>query len=149
MMIKERKYQLGTRENREFLDQIREDLFAFGRRFPSPEGGSYYLGDDGTPWKERNRETYITCRMVHVYSIAKFLGKEAVDELIDAGLSGLTGELQDHTFGGWYTGVTPDGKGLPGKLCYAHAFDIGGVFCSFGGQTGSPGAVGACIKDLR
>lgn len=138
MMIKDRKYQLGTRENREFLEKIREDLFAFGRQFPSPEGSSYYLGDDGTPWKDRNRETYITCRMVHVYSIAKFLGKEAVDELIDAGLRGLNGELQDHTYGGWYTGVTSDGKGLPGKLCYAHAFVI--LAASSALLAGRPGA---------
>jgi len=124
MMIRERKYQLGTRENREFLEKIREDLFAFGRQFPSPEGSAYYLGDDGTPWKERNRETYITCRMVHVYTMAKYLGFEGADDLIDAGLKGLQGELKDQEYGGWYPGVTPEGKGLPDKLCYAHAFVI-------------------------
>jgi len=124
MMGEDRKYQLGTRENREFMEQIRENLFAFGRQFPSPEGGAYYLGDDGTPWKERNRETYITCRMVHVYTMAKYLGFEGADDLIDAGLKGLLGELKDREHGGWYPGVTPEGKGLPDKLCYAHAFVI-------------------------
>jgi len=124
MMIRERKYQLGTRENREFLEKIREDLFAFGRQFPSPEGSAYYLGDDGTPWKERNRETYITCRMVHVYTMAKYLGFDGADDLIDAGLKGLQGELKDQEHGGWYPGVTPEGKGLPDKLCSAHAFVI-------------------------
>ena len=67
-----KKYILGTKENESFLKEIREDLFRFGHQFPSPGGGSYYLGDDGTPWKERPRETWITSRMIHVYSIASF-----------------------------------------------------------------------------
>ena len=59
-----KKYMLGTVENEKFMKEIREDLFRFGHQFPSPGGGSYYLGDDGTPWKERPRETWITSRMV-------------------------------------------------------------------------------------
>ncbi len=45
------KYQIDTEENREFLKEIREGLFSFGHRFPSPGGSAYYLGDDGTPGK--------------------------------------------------------------------------------------------------
>ena len=51
----ERRYQLDTEENRIFLAEIRQNLLDFGRRFPSPGGGSYYLGDDGnmlTGWQE-------------------------------------------------------------------------------------------------
>ena len=43
------KYTIDTPENRQFLSEIRDTLFSFGRQFPSPGGGSYYLGDDGTP----------------------------------------------------------------------------------------------------
>lgn len=68
------KYQLGTKENEAFLADVREGLFSFGHNFPAPGGSSYYLGDDGTPWKDRNRETWITSRMAHVYSLASFLG---------------------------------------------------------------------------
>ena len=68
------KYQIDTKENAEFLKEVREGLLNFGHRFPSPGGGSYYLGDDGTPWMERSRETWITSRMVHVYSLGTFLG---------------------------------------------------------------------------
>ena len=46
------KYQIDTEENRRFLEEIRDSLLAFGRRFPSPGGSSWYLGDDGTPWKD-------------------------------------------------------------------------------------------------
>ena len=55
-----KKYQIDTEENKQFLRENAETLLAFGHKFPSPGGGSYYLGDDGTPWKDRNRETWIT-----------------------------------------------------------------------------------------
>ena len=118
------KYEINTKENREFLKASCEDLLNFGHRFPSPNGGSYYLGDDGTPWKDRNRETWITCRMAHVYSLGLMLGHEGSGELADAALKGLKGELRDEKNGGWYAGVTPEGDIVPNKQCYAHAFVI-------------------------
>ena len=50
-MIK--KYQIGTEENKQFLKEMGDQLLSFGHKFPSLGGGSYYLGDDGTPWKEK------------------------------------------------------------------------------------------------
>lgn len=47
--MENRKYMLGTEENKQFLKEIREGLLWFGHQFPSPGGSSYYLGDDGTP----------------------------------------------------------------------------------------------------
>ncbi len=132
------KYQIDTAENQKFLEEIRNTLLNFGHQFPSPGGGSYYLGDDGTPWKDRNRETWITCRMVHVYSMAKFLGHEGSDKLIDAGLNGLTGELHDKENGGWYAGLTAEGEIVPNKQCYAHAFVI--LASSSATLAGRPGA---------
>ena len=79
-----RKYQIDTAENKQFLKEMRDGLLFFGHRFPSPGGGSYYLGDDGTPWKDRPRETWITSRMAHVYSIGSFLGHPGSEELADA-----------------------------------------------------------------
>lgn len=119
-----RKYQIGTEENRTFLQEARENLLTFGHKFPSPEGGSYWLGDDGTPWKDRNRETWITARMVHVYSLGTLLGHPGSEELADAGLKGLLGELHDKEHDGWYAAVTADGKPMGPKQCYAHAFVI-------------------------
>ena len=137
-VINECKYQLDTKENKEFMEDIRNTLFRFGRNFPSPGGSSYYLGDDGTPWVERNRESYVTCRMVHVYSLAHMLGIENCEELIDAGLKGLHGELHDTANGGWYAGLTADGQFLPTKQCYAHAFVI--LAASSAVLVGRPGA---------
>ena len=124
MVVTEKKYQLGTAENQEFLQDVRDGLLSFGHQFPSPGGSSYYLGDDGTPWKERNRETWITSRMAHVYSIGSMLGHEGSEALADAALKGLRGELHDDQNGGWYAGLTKDNEIVPTKQCYAHAFVI-------------------------
>ena len=134
----QKKYQIGTPENRAFLAQNAEGLLTFGHRFPSPGGGSYYLGDDGTPWKDRSRETWITARMCHVYSLGVFLGHPGSAELADAALKGLCGELHDTENGGWYSGRTAEGGILPGKQCYAHAFVI--LAASSALLAGRPGA---------
>lgn len=122
--LMDRKYSIGTSENKAFQEEIREGLFRFGRKFPSPGGTSYYLGDDGTPWTDRNRDAYVTCRMVHVYTMAHFLGFPGSRELAEAGLRGLRGEMRDAENGGWYAGLTKDGGIVPSKQCYAHAFVI-------------------------
>lgn len=119
-----KKYIIDTPENKAFMEELRNNLLNFGHRFPSDAGSSYYLGDDGTPWKDRPRETWITCRMAHVYSIGALLGHNGSEELVDAALKGLSGELCDKENGGWYPGITADQKILPDKQCYAHAFVI-------------------------
>lgn len=131
-------YQYGTEENRAFLKQECEELLRFGRAFPSPEGGAYWLGDDGTPWKERSRETWITCRMTHIYSLGTMLGYPGSEELVDAGLRGLLGELQDKEHDGWYAAATAEGEKLGPKQCYAHAFVI--LAASSALLAGRPGA---------
>lgn len=118
------KYQIDTKENKRFLETARRELLSFGHHFPSPEGSSYYLGDDGTPWKDRNRETWITSRMAHVYSLGYFLGHDGSKELAAAAIHGLRTELHDKKNGGWYAGLTADGEIVPTKQCYAHAFVI-------------------------
>lgn len=123
-MEQNNKYTIDTDENRRFLAENAQALLAFGHRFPSPGGSAYYLGDDGTPWKERDRETWITSRMAHVYSIGTMRGHVGSEELADAALKGLRGELKDNKNGGWYAGLTADGAVVPGKQCYAHAFVI-------------------------
>lgn len=132
------KYNLDSAENKAFVREMRNSLLSFGHKFPSPGGGSYYLGDDGTPWKDRPRETWITSRMVHVYSMGAMMGHEGAEELADAALKGLIGELHDDEHGGWYAGLTADGQILPTKQCYAHAFVI--LAASSAMLAGRPGA---------
>lgn len=118
----ERKYQIDTDENRLFLKEMTGELLDFGKNFPSPGGGSWYLEDDGTPRKEHPRETWITARMAHVYSIGTILGYAGSKELAESAVEGLRGELHDDVYGGWYAGLTSDNGILPSKQCYAHAF---------------------------
>lgn len=137
--MKNRAYEFGTEENVRFLQEQRNRLRDFGRRFPSPGGSSYYLGDDGTPWKERPRETWITSRMAHVYSLCIMLDQSTDPALVDAALRGLTYELKDAEHGGWFPGVQADGTPLKsGKQCYAHAFVI--LAASSALLAGRPGA---------
>lgn len=120
----EKRFCLGEPEHKAYLEGLRDELLAFGHWFPSPGGSSYYLGDDGTPWTDRPRETWITCRMAHVYSIGHLLGHEGSKPLVKAAIDGIRGELRDRTNGGWYAGIKANGEILPNKQCYAHAFVI-------------------------
>lgn len=120
----DKKYLIDTEENKKFLEEVLEDLLNFGHHFPSPEGSCYYLGDDGEPWKEYDRQTYETARMAHVYTMGKFLNHKGSSELVDAAVKGLLGELKDKEHGGWYPSVASDGTPAKDKLCYAHAFVI-------------------------
>ena len=132
------KYQIDTEQNKEFLRKNVYSLLQFGRHFASPQGSSYWLGDNGTPWTDRNRETWITCRMAHVYALGTALGFEGSEALVDAALRGIRGELHDTENGGWYPGVTADGRPLADKQCYAHAFVI--LAASSALLAGRPGA---------
>ncbi len=128
----EKKYQLDTEENKKFLSEMSSELWRFGVNYAAPGGSSYYLDINGTPMADRPRETWITSRMVHVYSLAKLCGFAGFDssENIDAqilaqkGINGLLGELCDKSNGGWYAGLGADGEPLCDKQCYAHAFVI-------------------------
>ena len=141
------KYIIDTKENREFLAQNALDLLNFGRRFPSPGGGSYYLGDDGTPWIDRPRETWITSRMAHVYSIGAMMGVDGCKELAAEAIKGLNGELRDDTNGGWFAGRGPDGTALPTKQCYAHAFVIlAGTSAKLAGVEGADALLTRALK---
>lgn len=147
------KYLIDSKENKEFMLTNALRLLEFGRRFPAPGGSSYYLGEDGTPCADKPRETWITSRMAHVYSIGAMLGTSRIKGQVENGtasfteglgsgriaamldpsycavlakraIDGLRGELHDAEHGGWYSGITADGGILPDKMCYAHAFVI-------------------------
>lgn len=118
------KYLIDTPENKAYLQDMVRELLQFAVHYPSPEGCAYYLRDDGSPWLEKNLDNYETCRMVHCYSIGKFLGFPGSDALIGAGLKGLLGAMRDKVNGGWYNSLNSDHSPLPGKQCYSHAFVI-------------------------
>ena len=66
------------------------------------------------------------------------VGHPGSEELVDAGLKGLRGELHDDENGGWYPAVTPDGGHVADKQAYAHAFVL--LAASSATLIGRPGA---------
>ena len=135
----DKKYLIDTEENIAFMKSLTRDLIEFGRGFAAPDGTSYYLGSDGTPMSERPRETWITCRMAHTYSLGKMLGFSKCDELVSKAVEGISNVLYDKANDGWYPGIRTDGSYLDGgKQCYAHAFVI--LAASSAYLIGVPGA---------
>lgn len=124
MSVNERKYQIDTVENKEFLKGVRKTLLEFGARYAAPDGTAFYLGDDGTPWTDRPRATYETCRFAHSYVLGYLSGDLKDPGLALSAMNGLTGAVEDKENGGWYEGLNADGCPQEGKLCYTHAFVI-------------------------
>ena len=58
----------------EWLESESQRLLAFGRKFPAPGGGAYWLDDDGVPDVSRPVYTWITARMAHVHALAHLRG---------------------------------------------------------------------------
>ncbi|PJM79629.1 AGE family epimerase/isomerase [Bifidobacterium scaligerum] len=132
------KYSLGTEANRIFMASETYELLKFGTGFPAPNGGSGWLNGDGSLDPSQGVQTWITCRMAHVYSIGALLGYPGAGELVDKALKGLTGILHDDEHGGWYPQVNEDGSPAPDKICYTHAFVI--LAASSALLAGRPGA---------
>ncbi|NMM97737.1 AGE family epimerase/isomerase [Bifidobacterium olomucense] len=132
------KYSLGTEANRIFMASETYELLKFGTGFPAPNGGSGWLNGDGSLDPSQGVQTWITCRMAHVYSIGALLGYPGAGELVDKALNGLTGILHDDEHGGWYPQINEDGSPTPDKICYTHAFVI--LAASSALLAGRPGA---------
>ncbi len=75
-----KKYEIDTVENKEFLRELRDSLFNFGHRFPSPEGGAYYLGDDGTILP--TKQCYAHAFVILASSSAYLAKREGAEELL-------------------------------------------------------------------
>lgn len=119
-----KKYQIDSIENIHFLNEIRKNLVDFGKHVVAPDGTAYYLGDDGSPWPNFNRDTYENARMYHVYGMAALLYGQEWNRLTDGLKKGLTVTLRDRRNGGWFDGLLPDEQPKEGKQCYSHAFVV-------------------------
>lgn len=89
-----------------------------------PAGGAAWLDDRGGADLGRGVLTWITCRMVHVHSLATLTGRTGSAELARQLLDGLAGPLRDTGHGGWFHRLDADGRPdlAAGKSCYDHAF---------------------------
>lgn len=116
----------------EYRTDQRADLlrFAAGSRHPHGFG---YLDGAGAVEPARDVETYVTCRMTHVFALGLLAGeppapggpdRAALAELVAHGVASLAGPLRDHEHGGWFTALRPDGSGVGTKQAYTHAFVV-------------------------
>jgi sulfoquinovose isomerase len=95
-------------------------LLTFGAGARRDDGGFGYLAADGSLDPERPRETYVTARMTHVFSLAALLGWPGASDLARHGVDALTGPFRDAAHGGWP--ASPDGDDT--KAAYVHAFVV-------------------------
>jgi sulfoquinovose isomerase len=105
-----------------WLEAEGDRLLEFGRAARHPDGGFAWLGDAGEPDLDRPVELWVTSRMTHVYALGHLLGRPDCASLADHGIAALRGRMRDHTHGGWYAKVKPDGPVTTDKTAYEHAF---------------------------
>ncbi|SNT13041.1 Mannose or cellobiose epimerase, N-acyl-D-glucosamine 2-epimerase family [Micrococcales bacterium KH10] len=113
-------YDLAS--HRAWLQDQTTDLLRFGRHVIHPDGGAAVLDDEGQPLLDQPTHTWITCRMVHVFSLGTLIGLPGYAPLAEQALAGLTGRLRDTSNGGWYSSLTPHGTFDEEKSAYAHSF---------------------------
>jgi sulfoquinovose isomerase len=111
--------------HRQWLDDERDRLLEFGARSVHPDGGFAWLDDEGVALLDQPVQTFITCRMTHVFALGHLLGLPGMGRLADHGIAALSGRLHDREHGGWFTAVGHDGPTAENnKRAYEHAFVV-------------------------
>lgn len=104
-----------------WLEQEADDLLAFAAGSAVEEGFGY-LDSGGEVIPERGVQLWITCRMVHSYSLGSLLGRPGAGALADHGIDALNEHFRDAEYGGWFSAVGQAPSDV--KEAYAHAFVI-------------------------
>lgn len=101
-----------------WLDREARRVLDFPREPFPPEGGAYWLDDDGSPRPDLPVYTWITARTAYVYSLAHLARIPGAAFRAEVALRGLAGPLRDPVSGGWVESADP---GSTDKTAYAHA----------------------------
>ncbi|ACQ78652.1 N-acylglucosamine 2-epimerase [Beutenbergia cavernae DSM 12333] len=128
---------IGRPAHARWLEAHTDDLLAFASGAGTPHGFGY-LDADGGLRPGKDTELWITCRMIHSFSLGVLLGRPGCAPLVDHGLEALRTSFADDANGGWYSAVGPDGPTQPIKEAYAHAFVL--LATSSAMLAGRPGA---------
>ncbi|MDO4249308.1 MAG: AGE family epimerase/isomerase [Neisseria sp.] len=105
-------------------------LLEFARKSKVPFGFGY-LDKHGEVDLSQPVQTWISCRMTHIYSIGALMGIEGCRELAEHGINALLEHFQDHEHGGFFEALEHQpgagGQAVPTeagtqKTAYAHAF---------------------------
>ena len=112
-------------------------LLEFGTACAIADHGAGWLDARGRLRAHLPAATWITCRMVHVYSLGHLLGIPGCRAVAQQVLTGLNGRLKDNEFGGWFNDAT--GDSTVGKQAYDHAFVVlAGSSATAAGLDGGP-----------
>jgi mannose/cellobiose epimerase-like protein (N-acyl-D-glucosamine 2-epimerase family) len=115
---------LAAKEVPPWLAAEPDRLLEFARASRHPEGGFAWLDEQGRPVHGRPVETWITCRMTHVFALAVAQGRSEYRKLAEHGVAALTGLLRDDEHGGWFASATAAGPVVDDKRAYEHGFVI-------------------------
>ncbi len=90
--------------------------------------GFGYLDANGNVDTSKPVELWITCRMTHVFSLARIRGDEGSAELAEHGVKALSTSFLDEEYGGWFSAIGHDAESVEivddTKAAYAHAFVV-------------------------
>lgn len=123
-----------------WLESETDRLIRFARGAWLPAGGFGLLDDDGGVAAVPTVDLLITCRMMHVQSVAHLLGRPAGGRLADHGVAALRSLFADREHGGWFGQVDlASGRATNDrKEAYVHAFVL--LAASSAVWAGRPGA---------
>lgn len=125
-----------TGGHQQWLQERMDDLFDFGLK-SKVLGGFGYLDDNGNIDRSQDLQTFITCRMTHIYSMYlvenQHLSPDSqrviqAQQMATHGVASLLDYVQDHRYGGFYERIRIEGEtavaveGGEVKSAYAHAF---------------------------
>lgn len=123
-MTRESPNWIGDPAHARWLADHLDELLRFGAQSATSTGFGH-LGSDGelieTQPAERS-ELYITCRMIHSFSLGAMLGRPGCGSLADHGLASLQTTFHDAVNDGWFASVDAEGPRDRDKQAYAHAF---------------------------
>ncbi|WP_062210383.1 AGE family epimerase/isomerase [Demequina oxidasica] len=83
-------------------------------------------------------DLYVTCRMIHSFSLGALQGRPGCATLVDHGLMALRHGFADPINGGWFSSIDAQGPVDRSKQAYSHAFVLLATSSAF--VSGRPGA---------
>ncbi len=113
---------LSSPSHLRWLEGESDRLLAFSRASRHPAGGFAWLDSVGLPQLDRPVELWVTCRMMHVFSLGHVMGRPGCGSLADHGVQALQGRFHDSQNSGWYPSVDDSGPVSRDKAAYEHAF---------------------------
>lgn len=131
---------LGDSAHARWLDGHSDGLLRFGAGSVTATGFGHLdsAGAVSDAKPSGYSELYITCRMVHSFSLGALQGRPGCARLVDHGLASLRDRFADPVNGGWFASIDADGPVDRTKQAYSHAFVL--LATSSATVAGRPGA---------